>query len=674
MIPSMRGTIPSLVVVAGVLALALAGISSPSLAGAVELSDGKHECRLNSNGDPKLYKTSPGKEISFQRAIKRTRRRVSRYRRRMSAMRTAEVERQRVRRLKARIRTQKRTLREIRRCRSGELTDVGDAPPPTATPGGEEPPETSPTPTASPTTGSTAPGLPSDLSAGPVPTTADYYICNCLAGADSDCVQGLDANSGTTPQAPWQSYEQARQQFASLNPGEVIAFCQGGSFAPSSSTVWNNTSCLKNSPCTVRNYAPPWGSGDEGKPIITNTAGGVFDLSNPGYSQHEEGYTFSNLDLRGNDNGVGIFIYNDLDDLNLEFLAITGFQIGVQVAGSNPNHLPGSDGESKRIALYGSRIIDNSGQGWLGGCDDCVIEATYFENNGFAGPTFYHAIYWSDPNDTGTDRGIIKNNEIYRSTQQGGSCSGTPLVSHGVHSDLLIESNYVHEDPGTASSNCWGMTFDPAYSYAEGFRRLTIRGNRVEHVGNIGIGCASCSDTIIENNIVVQSSSSITAIAVPNRTREAQDEMTTNVTIRSNTVYITGNGGGTGILLGTEGSAHTVVSNALYYEGNSSSWNCFDLPLSASSYTAVDYNLCYFPNSSGNWEASSGSRALWNSATGFGANSLEEDPQFRSAALGQLEPGSATAPLVDNGHSSLSAANDVTGKARVQPDIGAYEY
>ncbi|MCI5065964.1 hypothetical protein MRY87_09595 [bacterium] len=515
-------------------------------------------------------------------------------------------------------------------------------------------------------------GVPSNLSAGAVPTTADYYVCDCRSGADSDCVAGSDANSGISPSQPFQTYEAARQAFASLSANQTIAFCQGGSFAPSGSTTWVNTNCKKDSPCTVQNYAAPWGSGDENLPILSNSGGGIFDLSNGGDSQHEEGYTFRSLDLRGNNVGVGVFIFNDVDDINLEFLVISDFQIGVQIAGANPNHLPGSDGESKRISLYGSRILNNSGQGFLGGGDDVSIDSNYFENNGFEGPTFYHSIYWADPNDTGTDRGIIRCNEVYRSTQQSGSCSGTPVVSHGVHTDLLVEGNYVHEDEGTAASNCWGMTFDSAYLGPEEFKRLIIRRNKVENLGDIAIGCTSCTDAVIENNLIIKDSGFSTGIAVPNRARGTDDAITTRATVRNNTVYFGQNASGIAISIGTEGDGYTATSNAIYYAGSNSAWACFDLPLSSTSYSAVDNNLCYYPNSSGEWEFGSGDLSAWSSS-GFDQSSQEREPNFSDISSDDFEPDNVSSPLVDTGHPTLSSREDITGQTRSTPDIGAFE-
>ena len=60
------------------------------------------------------------------------------------------------------------------------------------------------------------------------PDAATYYVCECAAGADEDCIPGDDANSGSSPTEPWRTYEMARSQFNSLAAGDAIRFCRGG--------------------------------------------------------------------------------------------------------------------------------------------------------------------------------------------------------------------------------------------------------------------------------------------------------------------------------------------------------------------------------------------------------------------------------------------------------------
>ncbi|MCB0332034.1 MAG: hypothetical protein KDD55_00975 [Bdellovibrionales bacterium] len=643
-----------------------------SLSLAVDLSDGKHQCLEDGNGDPYLYHPGKGGPQDFSKAKSQTKKKRKKKKTKRKQL-LAQIEhlsggakskaKKKAKKLKQQLQALKTTLTEMTQCENGELGQ-----------GSEGPGEQGEGPGEGPGNSSSGPGVPSGLTAGPVPTTADYYVCDCQSGADGDCVAGSDGNSGTSREAPWQTYEKARQQFASLSAGEVIAFCQGGSFVVSSGNQWVNTSCTAESPCVVRNYNPTWASGDEAVPLITNSSGTAFDLSNNGDSQQEEGYLFRSLHLVGGNNGVGFFIFNDVDDVDLEFLTIDGFQIGVQVAGANPNIISG-DGKPSSIRLYASTIQNNSGQGWLGGCDDCVIDSNRFINNGFEGVTYYHNVYWSDSVEAGSAQGIIRNNDLYQSTMVGGKCSGTSLVVHGIHSDLLIEGNYVHEDLGAANTSCWGISVDSAYGTAEVFDGLIIRGNKVENVGNIGIGSTSCTNATIENNIVIQKQNhGFTGISVPVRARGAEDTVTTRVSIRNNSLYISEDSGDTAIQLGTEGTGHSVISNAIYYTGSSNQWNCFDLSLASNAYTAVDNNLCYYPNANGSWESGSGGLVAWSNASGFDGHSVEDDPEYADVASGDLSPSSASSPLVGGGHTTLSSSTDVLGESRDNaPDIGAFE-
>lgn len=508
-----------------------------------------------------------------------------------------------------------------------------------------------------------------------------HYVCDCGADADTDCVAGDDAAAGTAADAPWQSYDQARSAFGSLSPGDSIAFCRGGSFAVdgASGTRWVNAECQAADPCVVRDYPPPWGSGDEERPILQVASGQrAFALEDAANADHEEGYLFLNLDLRGAGDGQGFFIYNDIDDVLICNVAIDGFSLGVHAGGSNPPE-PGSDGLNERIVLRLSQITNNGGQGWLGGCNGCAVEYCTFENNGFEQSILNHNIYFS-----GSSGGVAHDmraigNDLYRSAIVTTECEGVSLVVHGEHDGLLIEGNTVREDVGAASPGCWGIAVDTGYGSAESFRNVTIRGNRVVNVGNVAIGLNACESCVVENNVVIHDQPfGTTAIAVPNRPRNPDDLPMTGVTIRNNSVFVGADGSGRAIRLGDEGSGHVLVSNAIHYAGSNNGWSCFDVDLPTGSYDAVDHNLCFFPGAAGaEWVDGAGDLAAWQSATGFDGSSLVADPAFASITgpSYDLSALSASSPLVDAGHPTLSAPNDYSGTARdAQPDIGAHEW
>jgi hypothetical protein len=198
----------------------------------------------------------------------------------------------------------------------------------------------------------------------------------------------------------------------------------------------------------------------------------------------------------------------------------------------------------------------------------------------------------------------------------------------------------------------------------------------VVNVGNLGIGVAACPDCIIENNVVVQQQSfGSMGISVPDRDRDSLDEMSQNVTVRNNSLYMSSNDS-VGIYVGEEGTSHVVVNNAIYFAG-SGNFSCFDFNLPTGSYEAIDNNLCYYPNSSvAQWEAGSGDLNAWRTASGFDMNSIVANPLFVSPGptLHGLNLSSGS-PAINAGHASLSSSQDMFGVSRdASPDIGAYEY
>ncbi len=506
--------------------------------------------------------------------------------------------------------------------------------------------------------------LPSAEAAGSV-----YYACDCQLGADGNCVAGSDANSGTDPAAPWQTYARARTAFASLSAGDEIRFCRGGAFdLGTGGARWVNASCTAGQPCVVADYTPAWASGDEGRPILTRpTADHAFDLANGGSALAEGGYVFRNLDLRCTgctSGGWAFFFYNDVNDVTIDSVRMDGFDIGVHLAGSNACATGDAacNGQNDRITIRDVTITHSTSQGILGGANTLLVEDSAFEDNG-DGSILDHNIYLSHG-----DGITVRRNDLYRSSlDAGGSCGGTSLVGHGVMDHLLIEGNYVHEDLGKANQGCWGISITPGYSTGERFGDVVIRGNRVENVGNMAIGTSSCTTCTIENNVIVQQQGfGGVGIAVPDIAPGAGDGAIADVTIRNNSLAITT---GTGIRV-SAGTGHTIVSNAIRATAATGGWNCFELPLTAGSYLAIDYNLCGF--GAGEWANGFGTLPTWQ-GQGWDAHSRALDPGFASDTL--LTPASAASATVDAGHPTLSAPRDLLGNVRsAPPDAGAYEW
>ena len=508
----------------------------------------------------------------------------------------------------------------------------------------------------------------------------DYFYCDCQSGSSSQCVAGNDLNSGTAKTHPKKSFDNANSVFNSMNAGDTINFCRGGAFSTNIDHKWVNNKCTSSNVCSVTAYDIPNQENPQlAPPIITQqSSNNLFGLDDGGNADQEQGYSFSKLDLRctsctASSNGYGFFLYNDVDYVTIKDISLNGFRIGVYLAGSNTLNA-GADGILSNITLSNLTIINSKNQGILGGGNNLQITNSYFENNG-NGTVFDHNIYLSSGNGI-----LVKGNELYRSSlNTNGECAGVPLVVHGTINNLSVENNIIREDIGKVTQGCWGIAIDPGYSKAESFTNITIKNNKIINVGNIGIGLASCNNCTIENNVIFQQQSfGFTAIRAPDRARNSDDIMQTQLTIRNNSIYTSADG--TGIELGTEGDQHTIVSNAIHYSG-SGRFTCFDLDLPASAYTTIDNNTCYFPNalSSSEWEAGSGTTpspiGAWQ-ATGFGVNSQYANPDFKDPTLPlvDLSPLSSSSATVNAGHSS-SSSKDYRGKTRdSQPDAGAFEY
>jgi len=504
--------------------------------------------------------------------------------------------------------------------------------------------------------------------------SAVRYLCNCGTDAHPACVAGDDSADGLTADTPWQTYEAAREAFGELPAGGAIAFCRGGSFTAAPPARWVNAACRADEPCLVRDYEPPWATGDEDKPVL-HSPSGVFNLEDPGNANHEEGYVFMGLSLRGQGQGTAVAARGDVDDVLLCDLDIDGFHLGVHVAGSGTPD-PDSDGKNSRIVLRNSNVRNNDGQGWLGSCDECAIEYSRFDNNGFEKAILSHNIYVSGSSGSESQDMRIVGNHLTNSAIVDGQCSGVSLVVHGHQRGLLIAGNHIEENIGEVTNGCWGIAVDTGYSGGgEAFFDVTIRGNTVVNVGRLAIGLNACQNCVIENNVIIhQQALGGARIAAPNRDRDETDLPMSGIVVRNNSIYLGPDADGTGLRLGGEGAGHVAVSNAIQYAG-SGSFACFDLTLPSADYEAVDHNLCWTPRAPGAaWNAGS-DLASWQASSSLDGNSLVADPEW--SAIGpsfELWPSSSGSPLVDAGAPSHSARIDFMGESRdVEPDIGAYE-
>ena len=397
-------------------------------------------------------------------------------------------------------------------------------------------------------------------------TVFTYYVADCQAGNDADCVAGDDSNDGLSKANAWKTYDKARLQFSSLADGESIGFAKGGSFlVDGSDDRWTNQNSTAGTGVTIGSYTPTWASGDETNPqiVVSDTTNNVFDLADGGNANVEAGYIFRNLALSctggASSSGPGFWMQNDVDNVTISGVSINGCRVGVNSSGSNTCDGGDAtcDGVNSDLKLSSVSIVNSIDQGYLGTANNLTIENSTFTGNGTVA-SFDHNIYVSGGNNIS-----ITGNTLYQSAIDGSSiCQGASFVAHGTINTMLIENNTIYEALNKAASGCWGIAVDTGYSYGESFTDITIRNNTITNVGNQFIGVASCIDCVIENNTLAQSNTiATTAISAPNRTRGATDAVFTGVTVKNNTFTMNGTSLSTFISVTTEGTGHTVINN-----------------------------------------------------------------------------------------------------------------
>ncbi len=451
-----------------------------------------------------------------------------------------------------------------------------------------------------------------------------YYFSDCQAGAATSCVAGNDSNAGTSAAAPWRSTTKLQSAFNAGKPGDQFLLARGGAWSAVNMTLFNtngaNPSAMIANPMVIDSYAPSWGGA--AKPVLsTSSDATIFDFTNSSTPDVNGGYTLRNLALKGG--GVGVRLFNGVQNVLIDNLTIDGFTSGVACGGvvdpaSNPSF----------ITVRNSTFLNNSAIGiGMFGCPNVLVEGNTLDNNGFTRPGLDHPIYISG-NNYGyvTNNVVIRNNTLTNNAVSTGYCRASVIVGHDVGADWLIENNTIYQAPGTAYPTCWGISFSPANGgYVEGMDRLIIRGNTIANVGNNGIEVAACRTCTIENNVVVWET---TTEAIGIRHHLAPTTPTyvgTALTVRNNSIYFFRTSDTSrGVVVNDQGTNHTVVSNLVYFGPSSIAHACFDTNQSASAFSAWNYNLCF----GAPWTGTYATRAAFNSATGFEINAVSADPQL----------------------------------------------
>lgn len=405
----------------------------------------------------------------------------------------------------------------------------------------------------------------------------NYYVCD----------NGDDNNNGRTETAPFRSYEKAMDTFNKMAAGDSILFCRGGVFPATKLKKLANSNCSSEKNCTITDY------GDDAKPapMIVSDGITVFNFQNPGNSSADGGYHIKNMTLISKQKApAGIMLFNDVNDVLMENLHIEGFTVAVYSAGANtPNS--GSNQANDRIILKNSKLLNNKMQGWLGGCNDCVIDNNHFEGNGFGMALRGHNVYIDSPvkSQNFYNNNIrFTNNTLLNSGRVDGRCQGTSFVVHGIIKNLTIDSNVVREEVGKTGDNCWGISVDPGNQLDESFVGLRITNNKIFNVGNLGIGCASCKDVLIADNLIVDEGEVLRyVIAVPNKHEDSQKSE--NVTIRNNKI-VANHDLAYGISLGGE-NRFEAINNEISLSSTDSRSKCINVS-NANLDTDISNNIC----------------------------------------------------------------------------------
>ena len=525
---------------------------------------------------------------------------------------------------------------------------------------------------------------------------ATYYFSDCQLGADAGCTPGKDTNTGTSPSAPRQNLP-SRALIDGLVAGDQVLLAKNGAWKSAVTAFWTeNTKGSAQRHIVIASYSPLGYSGSA-KALITLTApnANCLTISNGGtVPVHKEGFTFKDIKCVGtgtSSNSVGVFTYNDVSDVLLENLDISGFGIGIYPGAGNA---PGA--VTSRLTLRNSQIYDNGSQGFFGIGRGLLVEGNTFDNNGFVGEStrpanHFHNIYLSSAMDT-----VLRGNTLTRSAVCNvkmkspcvviNQCQGVSLVVHGTASNLVIENNVLDETTG-AAAGCYGIQVAPGgYGTPENFSGTVIRGNRLFNVGGVAIDMGSAPNSIVESNVIVWNVApkfSMNGIVVPSGNAVRSATLDRQLMIRNNSIYIAGADlNSRGIVVQSPSADHQVVSNLIFFADDSSpKAACFGTKgLVASSFKAFDYNLCYSDRLD-NLVLYSQDHATIGAAqaNGFDTNGKNANPsiQMPTELNGySMALSSPMSPARNAGHPELSSrlGNRGSKNPDALPFIGAHPY
>lgn len=527
----------------------------------------------------------------------------------------------------------------------------GNASPPTA---GAPPP-----PAAAP-----APSAPSPAPAPSPETGPATYFSDCQAGAEPGCVPGDDSNAGSSLEAPKRTL--AGFDVNTLPAGARVLFARGGAWTDFRVMV-KNLNATPASPIVFDSYAPPWGGTAAPWLRVRQMVG--FEFGHYNDTDHDGGYTVRNLKLDGEGVGQwGFWLRTATRHVTLENLEITGFGIALHAVNEG-------DSGNTAFTLRDSHVHHNSEMGLLGSANDALIEDNTFADNNFSGSAFEHAIYLGSGGRE--SRNItLRGNTFRNNSVVDGTCTGGNVTLHGQFDGVLIENNAILQD--ASAGGCYGFSIGPAYTTAEWFRNVVVRGNTIVNLGNCAICAASAPGIVIENNLIVNDQPGYrAAVMIPVFTPETGDDADGQAVVRNNTaVAVHASAGFEAIALRAEaGNGLQLVSNLIYFGAEAEpTAACFG-HAALSNFTVLDHNLCHHAGGAGLWSETHATLADARAA-GVDLHGTSGDPLFvalPSAANDWSEALQSASPARNAGHPALSSTHDRLGVVRTAPSIGSRE-
>jgi hypothetical protein len=374
---------------------------------------------------------------------------------------------------------------------------------------------------------------------------------------------GSDSNDGLSPSTPKASWSAAVSTFNSMNSGDTVALCRGGSWTVSTAAI-ANPRCTAAATCDFRDY----GSG--ARPIINFTTGAypntgvLFSIQ-----AAASGYRFWNLDLQNGGNGeIDFYLYGGITDLDICDVNAHGGYIHFYDVGSGGTR-------NARFTIRNSTFSNAAQQSYLGASSDLLIDSNVFTDNGAAATCTYgssyfcHQIYMQGEN-SGT--GQVTTNERITNNQfvmTGSNCGGVMITAHGNHSSTLLENNVFQSGAGS-SGYCAGVGFGQSGNCTYGIEQwdhLTIRRNRFFMPGGPGSTAISVQvapyATIVDNVIAMGQGNGIEFPSGPQNGSGCTNPETTYGVVRNNTIYSAG--AGWALIYGAnEGTGHVVTNNAIW--------------------------------------------------------------------------------------------------------------